>query len=451
MAGAGPAPGLPVAGGSVVPGPGAGIPGKSGEERLKEMEAEMALFEQEVLGAPVTGIPTAVPAVPTVPTVPTVEAMQVPAAPVIRPIIATNTYQQVQQTLEARAAAAATVVPPMVGGPPFVGPVGFGPADRSHLDSPEAREAMFLRRAAGGPRPMALRPPHQALVGPPLPGPPGPPMMLPPMARAPGPPLSSMTALRPPLEEPAAPRELGLGLGLGLKEKEEAVVAAAAGLEEASAAVAVGTGGAPAGPAVIGPSLPLALAMPLPEPEPLPLPLEVVRGLLPPLRIPELLSLRPRPRPPRPEPPPGLMALEVPEPLGEDKKKGKPEKLKRCIRTAAGSSWEDPSLLEWDADDFRIFCGDLGNEVNDDILARAFSRFPSFLKAKVIRDKRTGKTKGYGFVSFKDPSDYVRAMREMNGKYVGSRPIKLRKSMWKDRNLDVVRKKQKEKKKLGLR
>ncbi|CAK7301898.1 RNA-binding protein 42 isoform X3 [Vulpes vulpes] len=446
MAGAGPAPGLPGAGGPVVPG--AGMPGKSGEERLKEMEAEMALFEQEVLGAPVTGIPTAVPAVPTVPTV---EAMQVPAAPVIRPIIATNTYQQVQQTLEARAAAAATVVPPMVGGPPFVGPVGFGPGDRSHLDSPEAREAMFLRRAAGGPRPMALRPPHQALVGPPLPGPPGPPMMLPPMARAPGPPLGSMAALRPPLEEPATPRELGLGLGLGLKEKEEAVVAAAAGLEEASAAVAVGAGGAPAGPAVIGPSLPLALAMPLPEPEPLPLPLEVVRGLLPPLRIPELLSLRPRPRPPRPEPPPGLMALEVPEPLGEDKKKGKPEKLKRCIRTAAGSSWEDPSLLEWDADDFRIFCGDLGNEVNDDILARAFSRFPSFLKAKVIRDKRTGKTKGYGFVSFKDPSDYVRAMREMNGKYVGSRPIKLRKSMWKDRNLDVVRKKQKEKKKLGLR
>ncbi|XP_010367587.1 RNA-binding protein 42 isoform X2 [Piliocolobus tephrosceles] len=448
MAGAGPAPGLPGAGGPVVPGPGAGIPGKSGEERLKEMEAEMALFEQEVLGAPVPGIPTAVPAVPTVPTV---EAMQVPAAPVIRPIIATNTYQQVQQTLEARAAAAATVVPPMVGGPPFVGPVGFGPGDRSHLDSPEAREAMFLRRAAAGPRPMALRPPHQALVGPPLPGPPGPPMMLPPMARAPGPPLGSMAALRPPLEEPAAPRELGLGLGLGLKEKEEAVVAAAAGLEEASAAVAVGAGAAPAGPAVIGPSLPLALAMPLPEPEPLPLPLEVVRGLLPPLRIPELLSLRPRPRPPRPEPPPGLMALEVPEPLGEDKKKGKPEKLKRCIRTAAGSSWEDPSLLEWDADDFRIFCGDLGNEVNDDILARAFSRFPSFLKAKVIRDKRTGKTKGYGFVSFKDPSDYVRAMREMNGKYVGSRPIKLRKSMWKDRNLDVVRKKQKEKKKLGLR
>jgi len=68
------------------------------------------------------------------------------------------------------------------------------------------------------------------------------------------------------------------------------------------------------------------------------------------------------------------------------------------------------------ADDFRIFCGDLGNEVTDDVLARAFSRYPSFQKAKVVRDKRTNKTRGYGFVSFKDPNDFVRAMREMNGK-----------------------------------
>lgn len=42
-----------------------------------------------------------------------------------------------------------------------------------------------------------------------------------------------------------------------------------------------------------------------------------------------------------------------------------------------------PRLFSDVTDDFRIFCGDLGNEVNDDILARAFSRYPSFLKAKV--------------------------------------------------------------------
>lgn len=32
-----------------------------------------------------------------------------------------------------------------------------------------------------------------------------------------------------------------------------------------------------------------------------------------------------------------------------------------------------------------------------------------------------------------------------SGRYVGSRPIKLRKSSWKNRSLDVVRKKEKEK------
>lgn len=42
----------------------------------------------------------------------------------------------------------------------------------------------------------------------------------------------------------------------------------------------------------------------------------------------------------------------------EEKKKGKQEKAKKCIRTAAGTSWEDQSLLEWDsgkiANDFRL-------------------------------------------------------------------------------------------------
>jgi len=62
-----------------------------------------------------------------------------------------------------------------------------------------------------------------------------------------------------------------------------------------------------------------------------------------------------------------------------------------------------------------VFCGDLGNEVTDETLARAFNKYPSFRKAKVVRDKRSMKTKGFGFVSFKDPNDFVKAIREMNG------------------------------------
>ncbi|CAO2837005.1 unnamed protein product [Amaranthus hypochondriacus] len=115
----------------------------------------------------------------------------------------------------------------------------------------------------------------------------------------------------------------------------------------------------------------------------------------------------------------------------------KAETKKKAIpRKAAGQTWEDPTLAEWPENDYRVFCGDLGNEVNDDVLTKAFSRFPSFNMAKVVRDKRTGKTKGYGFVSFANPSDLAAAMKEMNGKYVGNRPIKLRKSNWKER-IDV--------------
>lgn len=131
--------------------------------------------------------------------------------------------------------------------------------------------------------------------------------------------------------------------------------------------------------------------------------------------------------------------------------KKKKEKKKTFVRVAGGTVWEDDSLLDWDKDDFRLFVGDIGNEVSDDALLRAFNHYPSLLRAKVIRDKRTKKTKGFGFISFKDPQDYLKAMREMNGKYIGNRPIKLRKSNWKDRNIHVARKKEKEKKKLGLK
>jgi RNA recognition motif-containing protein len=93
------------------------------------------------------------------------------------------------------------------------------------------------------------------------------------------------------------------------------------------------------------------------------------------------------------------------------------------------------SLFHFLRNDYRIFCGDLGNEVSDQILANAFSKYQSLKKAKVIRDKNTGKSKGYGFVSLLDVNDYISAMREMNGKYVGNRPIKIKRSTWKDRSI----------------
>ncbi|XP_051624890.1 RNA-binding protein 42-like, partial [Manacus candei] len=184
---AGPGAGAAGAAGAAPGAGGGGAAAKSGEERLKEMEAEMALFEQEVLGAPgpAPGDPLAPP-------------------PILRPIIATNTYQQVQQSLEARAAAAATVPP--LGAPPvpFVGPV-------SPQRPPILRPAFVphvLQRPAGPRGPLALRhPPPGAMVGvgAPLGGPPAPPSLLlapPPLQRPP--PTAPLGAMGGALRAPAA-------------------------------------------------------------------------------------------------------------------------------------------------------------------------------------------------------------------------------------------------------
>ena len=112
-----------------------------------------------------------------------------------------------------------------------------------------------------------------------------------------------------------------------------------------------------------------------------------------------------------------------------------PKSKKKLLRAAGGQFWEDETLADWPEGDFRIFVGDLGNECTDEMLTRAFGIYPSFQKAHVVADKYSKKTRGYGFVSFRDPHDYLKAMREMNGKYIGNRPVKLRKSTWNERNV----------------
>ncbi|XP_068632563.1 RNA-binding protein 42 [Battus philenor] len=146
-----------------------------------------------------------------------------------------------------------------------------------------------------------------------------------------------------------------------------------------------------------------------------------------------------------PEPTPAAPPAPTTQPTDGTPKLKKEKKHRKVIRTAGGQTWEDVTLLDWPDDDFRMFCGDLGNDVTDELLTRTFSKYSSFQRAKVIRDKRTNKSKGFGFVSFKDPGDFIKAMKEMDGRYVGSRPIKLRKSTWRNRALDVVRRKEKEK------
>lgn len=42
---------------------------------------------------------------------------------------------------------------------------------------------------------------------------------------------------------------------------------------------------------------------------------------------------------------------------------------------------------------FRLFVGDLSNDVSDDVLSNAFNKYTSFQKARVIRDRLSGKVR----------------------------------------------------------
>ncbi len=116
--------------------------------------------------------------------------------------------------------------------------------------------------------------------------------------------------------------------------------------------------------------------------------------------------------------------------INDKKMKNHPE---FCERKLGSKKWVDKTLTEWDENDYRIFVGNIGDEVTDDHLIIAFRKYPSFIKAKVVKERYNGKPRGYGFVSFKKAQDFVRAMKEMNGKYIGKKPVMLKKSEWKKR------------------
>lgn len=132
-----------------------------------------------------------------------------------------------------------------------------------------------------------------------------------------------------------------------------------------------------------------------------------------------------------------------------------PRQDKIFVRKAADETWVDETLQEWPDNDYRIFVGDIAKEVSTEMLAKQFQHYASYAKAKVIyficsvlqrfpqlyvesmdykanlvfsivqviRTKAENKARGFGFVSFLDPMDCAKAIREMNGKYLASRYV----------------------------
>jgi cold-inducible RNA-binding protein len=73
----------------------------------------------------------------------------------------------------------------------------------------------------------------------------------------------------------------------------------------------------------------------------------------------------------------------------------------------------------------KLYVGNLAFSMNDESLKKAFSEFGEVEEASVIMDKFSGRSKGFGFVTFKDDDAAKKAMSEMNEKEVEGRQLKV--------------------------
>ncbi|CAI9297539.1 unnamed protein product [Lactuca saligna] len=73
---------------------------------------------------------------------------------------------------------------------------------------------------------------------------------------------------------------------------------------------------------------------------------------------------------------------------------------------------------------FNIFVGDLSPEVTDATLFSCFSVYTTCSDARVMWDQKTGRSRGFGFVSFRNQQDAQTAINDLNGKWLGSRQIR---------------------------
>jgi RNA recognition motif-containing protein len=69
-----------------------------------------------------------------------------------------------------------------------------------------------------------------------------------------------------------------------------------------------------------------------------------------------------------------------------------------------------------------LYVGNLPWSIREDDLNKAFSQYGKVMNSRVIRDRQTGKSRGFGFVEVTD-EDTGTIIAALNGKEIGGRNI----------------------------
>ncbi len=73
----------------------------------------------------------------------------------------------------------------------------------------------------------------------------------------------------------------------------------------------------------------------------------------------------------------------------------------------------------------KLFVGSLSWNTTDATLRSAFEKFGAMSEVKVVTDRDTGRSRGFGFVSFVEEEDAKKAIAAMNGTELDGRTIKV--------------------------
>ena len=71
----------------------------------------------------------------------------------------------------------------------------------------------------------------------------------------------------------------------------------------------------------------------------------------------------------------------------------------------------------------KLYVGNLAYGVRDDALLQAFAQFGTVTSAKVMMDRDTGRSRGFGFVEMSDDNAAMAAIQAVNGQEVDGRTL----------------------------
>jgi len=72
-----------------------------------------------------------------------------------------------------------------------------------------------------------------------------------------------------------------------------------------------------------------------------------------------------------------------------------------------------------------IYVGNLTYSITEDDLRTSFSAFGTVDSVKIITDRETGRSKGFGFIEMSDDAAGSAAIKELDGREMGERAIKV--------------------------